>query len=213
MKGLAGNDVITMNEAGMTAGQQLTMFAYGGNGNDKITGGSAADRFYGENGSDTLIGNGGHDKLFGAFFTTDVETGAANDKLYGASGNDMLRGGSGQDLLNAGSGNDILHGGDGDDQFLPGAGADSVDAGAGSDTLVETTGYATLSDSELVTWANNAYTTDTLAGIEKATLTASDVGLGYTYLNATNFSGSVVFNGSSLPDYFYVPPATTRCMA
>ena len=111
VQGLAGNDVITMNETGMTAGQGLPLYAFGGNGTDKLTGGSMIDKLYGENGSNILLGNAGNDQLFGAFATTEVETAGGHDVLNGGAGNDMLRGGVGNDTLSGGTEDDLLLGG------------------------------------------------------------------------------------------------------
>jgi Ca2+-binding RTX toxin-like protein len=203
VKGLAGYDTITMDETGMTAGQGLPLYAWGGNGNDRITGGSMNDKLYGENGSDVLTGRGGDDLMIGAYANSDAETVGKNDVFYGGAGNDTIRGGAGNDTLYGEAGDDTEFGGDGDDKLVGQIGTDSLDGGAGTDLLVEKTGYATLTDTQLTTWVNSAYTTDTLASIERATLTAFDVGLNYTYIDAGAFSGSVVLNGTSLPDYFY----------
>ena len=200
--GLGGNDVITMNETGMTAGQGLPLYAWGGGGADVLNGGCMADRLYGENGNDTLRGFDGNDQLFGAFQLDDAEVGG-NDNLFGGAGNDMLRGGDGNDLLNGGGGNDNLLGFAGDDTLIGGGGVDNMNGGGGSDTLVESAGFAALSDTAFNSWKDGAYTTDTLIGLEHATLTAIDVGIGYSYLHAGAFSGDVIMNGSGLDDYFY----------
>ena len=64
--------------------------AYGGNGNDVLTGGGADDLLVGDAGNDTLSGRAG------------------NDRLYGLDGNDVLDGGSGFDRLYGGNDNDTL---------------------------------------------------------------------------------------------------------
>lgn len=56
--GLAGNDVITLNEAN---GALPRANIFGGTGNDTITGGSGADQLFGQAGNDTLFGKGGVD--------------------------------------------------------------------------------------------------------------------------------------------------------
>ena len=74
----------------------------GGDGNDRVVGGSAADslsggagrdRLTGGAGNDTLVGGGGFDRLFG---------GAGDDFLDSRDGvNDLLNGGAGRDSGNA----------------------------------------------------------------------------------------------------------------
>ncbi len=68
-------------------GQSLTIAvgtvienAYGGNGNDNITGNGSANVLYGMRGNDTIDG------------------GAGNDQLYGGAGNDTMDGGAGTDV-------------------------------------------------------------------------------------------------------------------
>jgi Ca2+-binding RTX toxin-like protein len=59
--------------------------AYGGDGNDTLTGGSSCDWLYGQDGADVLRGNGGPDSLYG---------GAGVDELHGGTSNDYLDGGN-----------------------------------------------------------------------------------------------------------------------
>ena len=81
----------------------------GGDGDDIITTGVAADQLNGGNGNDRLI------------------AGAGNDILNGDAGNDTLEGNTGSDTIN---------GGDGDDTIIwrNGDGTDTVDGGNGTDT-------------------------------------------------------------------------------
>jgi hypothetical protein len=67
------------------------IFAYGGLGNDRLTGGHGSDQLYGGGNNDTLHGGVGRDRLFG-------ETGI--DTLTGISGEDVLSGGPENDFLN-----------------------------------------------------------------------------------------------------------------
>ncbi len=117
--GKGGNDVFSTNTS-------LRVFAFGGAGNDTLSGGSSADFLDGGAGGDSLSGNGGDDTLLG---------GAANDRLRGGAGNDTLRGGDGADLLSGDQGNDALNGDNGDDRCSGGAGNDGVRGGAGNDIL------------------------------------------------------------------------------
>lgn len=78
--------------------------AYGGRGNDTLTGGSRTDKLYGQDGTDRLVGNDGHDSLYG---------GAGLDELFGGRGNDRLDGGFDDhwDRLTGGAGADtfVIH--------------------------------------------------------------------------------------------------------
>lgn len=57
--GFSGND--TLNASAVKIATQL----YGGNGNDVLQGGAAADMLYGGDGNDLLVGGGGADYLYG----------------------------------------------------------------------------------------------------------------------------------------------------
>ncbi|WP_136661282.1 calcium-binding protein, partial [Nitratireductor sp. XY-223] len=109
---------------------------YGGDGDDRLTGGGGDDKIFGGDGNDRLTGGGGDDKIFG---------GDGDDTLYGGrvvvfrrvaesaatqSETTHYFSGSGGDTLEGGKGNDTLHGGDGSDRFVFGA-------GDGTDTILD----------------------------------------------------------------------------
>jgi Ca2+-binding RTX toxin-like protein len=71
----------------------------GGPGEDRLVGGSAADKLVGGPGDDVLIGRAGADSMFG---------GPGDDQLIGGRGDDQLHGGSGEDALLGGSGQNSL---------------------------------------------------------------------------------------------------------
>jgi Ca2+-binding RTX toxin-like protein len=103
--GNAGNDLIDASAS--SSGKTLS----GGNGNDTLLGGGAADYLAGGDGDDSLLGGGG------------------NDQLLGGDGNDFLDGNAGADNLAAGLGDDLL--------WLNSLeGPDTIDGQEGSDTLV-----------------------------------------------------------------------------
>ena len=87
----------------------------GTEGNDKLTGTSAADG---------ILALGGQDVLKGL---------AAKDGLCGGNGKDTLKGGKGNDKLNGGKGRDKLNGGKGKDKLNGGKGKDRCDGGQGLD--------------------------------------------------------------------------------
>jgi Ca2+-binding RTX toxin-like protein len=101
--GQAGNDTITLNEAG---GALPRANLFGGAGNDVITGGSGSDMLFGQSGNDMLLGKGGNDFLFG---------GTENDVLTGGDGDDQMFGESGDDRMiwNPGDDTDLMEGGAG----------------------------------------------------------------------------------------------------
>ncbi|WLB50656.1 beta strand repeat-containing protein [Bradyrhizobium japonicum] len=103
--GQGGDDTITVNESN---GPMPAVHIFGGDGNDRITGGSGADLLFGQAGDDTIKGGGGNDLLFG---------GAGNDALDGGSGDNQLFGEAGDDLMiwNPGGGTNLFEGGDGND--------------------------------------------------------------------------------------------------
>jgi serralysin len=71
--------------------------AYGGSGNDTLTGNEVANFLRGNAGIDSLTGNQGNDTL---------EGGSSADLLYGGEGDDLLDGGDGVDIMQGGAGND-----------------------------------------------------------------------------------------------------------
>jgi Ca2+-binding RTX toxin-like protein len=128
--GSGGDDTIDCSTAA------IPIFAYGGDGADKMVGGSGPDTLVGGAqkdfiaggaGNDRLNGNGGHDRLFG---------GPNADRLFGYEGNDWLEGGSSNDRLEGGNGNDSMYGVGGNDRFFA-AGDGTIDqlfGGTGDDT-------------------------------------------------------------------------------
>jgi Ca2+-binding RTX toxin-like protein len=71
----------------------------GGEGDDILVGGAAADKLIGGPGDDELNGRGGNDVLIG---------GSGDDTLIGGPGNDILQGGTGHNTLVGGPGKNIL---------------------------------------------------------------------------------------------------------
>jgi Ca2+-binding RTX toxin-like protein len=125
-----GNDVLRGAGAGVLNG---------GDGDDRIYGGSdKVNRFYVFCCS-TLNGGRGQDQIYaGAASEDDLNGGAGDDRLYGDDDSDgsNLDGGGGRDQLYGGAGDDWLTDGDRDGAAGDAApGPDTLDGGGGWDTL------------------------------------------------------------------------------
>ena len=92
-----------------------------GEGNDVLTGGSAADLLFGQGGNDTLLGKGGADQLFGGGGNDTITGGDADDQAFGQGGDDRMIWNPGDDTdLNEGAGGTDtveVNGGNGAEQF------------------------------------------------------------------------------------------------
>ncbi|MEX8493277.1 MAG: hypothetical protein AB3X43_04715, partial [Sphaerotilus sp.] len=128
-----GNDVL---DASRLAGVLVDFD--GGDGNDKLTAGSAGGVLRGGAGKDELNATGAG--------PITLEGGAGDDVLNGGTGNDVLRGGTGNDKLNGQGGNDTLDGGAGDDRLSGGDGNDTYVFGDdwGSDSFGDAAGVTSL---------------------------------------------------------------------
>jgi Ca2+-binding RTX toxin-like protein len=125
-----GNDTITAEAS------SPPLYAFGGDGDDKISGGDANDTLSGGAGKNTLAGNNGADRLNGSGGRDKLFGGAGDDRLYGNGGNDNLDGGGGVDRLFGGDGDDLLDGGSSNDKLYGEAGNDTL-LGANQDDLLE----------------------------------------------------------------------------
>ncbi|GAA0479812.1 hypothetical protein Ade02nite_39030 [Paractinoplanes deccanensis] len=118
----------------------LSLFAYGAAGNDRLTGGPRRDVFRGDDGNDAIWGLGGGDEIWGDHGADALSGGDGNDVILGWDGNDRLLGGNGHDELLGDNGNDIEDGGPGNDYLNQngepiGSDADSLIGGAGIDAV------------------------------------------------------------------------------
>jgi serralysin len=130
-----GDDTLTGNDADNVL--------RGGLGHDYSDGGAGDDALWagaGDLGNDTLLGGSGNDTLAGGAGNDSMTGGSGNDNLFGGDGNDTLigseaDGGNGANTIWAGSGDDIISGGDGNDAIGGGVGDDQIDAGDGNDLI------------------------------------------------------------------------------
>ncbi len=177
--GLGGDDQLDFSEVGDIPGR-----AYGGPGNDELTG----------QGFD-IYGGGDNDRIALVGPAGIVHGGAGNDSIQGSEAGEVLVGGSGDDTIDGASGDDTLEGEAGDDYLIGGAGRDLGNGGSGSDSIVGGAGQDTLngygesgsSDTDI----------DTLSGgasLDVLNLQSAAGGL------ALGGDGADVINGSDGPD-------------
>jgi len=134
--GGGGNDAITGNAGDNILG--------GGGGNDTITGETGNDSVFGGDGNDSLSGGDGNDNIAAQNGNDTVDGGDGNDSLGGGDGNDSITGGDGNDIIGGGNDNDTIQGGDGNDNMSGGYQVDLVEGGNGNDTLAGSFGSDTV---------------------------------------------------------------------
>lgn len=125
--GGAGNDTIT----GGLADETLD----GGDGNDNIFGGAGKDTLLGQQGDDTITGDAGSDLIEGHDGNDVLNGNGDEDTIDGGNGDDRLVGGGSGDALYGRDGDDIVIGNSGNDELYGESGSDSLDAGDGNDQL------------------------------------------------------------------------------
>lgn len=111
VKGGNGGDAIRIDESNGVFADTIPTTVDGGNGSDRLVGGSGAG---------TVIGGNGDDALFG---------GNGNEKLLGGNGNDTIDGNKGNDVALMGNGNDTF-------VWDPGDGSDTIEGQNGTDTML-----------------------------------------------------------------------------
>ncbi|MCC6233547.1 MAG: hypothetical protein IT580_12930, partial [Verrucomicrobiales bacterium] len=190
----------------------------GGEGDDRLEGRGGDDtyRFDADSslGTDTVVesAGGGTDRLdfsqttaFGVtvnlgLTTTQVVNSNLSLILSSGSTFENLRGGDGDDILIGNAVVNLIEGREGNDELTGGLGNDILNGGANRlfptvkvwvDRVVETRDVATmmLTNAQLIFSGGE---TDTLLGIEAATLTG---GAGANTLNASGFSGTTILVG------------------
>lgn len=128
--GLAGDDVLdgAVISAPATRGAILN----GGDGNDLISHGNAADTVIGGAGDDQVVS---HERAYWPEinFADYIHGMDGNDTLSGGFGGDTIAGGAGDDVISGGMDDDFLFGGAGNDFLYGGRGRDNVWGGAGAD--------------------------------------------------------------------------------
>jgi len=126
----AGDDTIDASTA------TATLVAYGGPGNDTITGSDRDDLLYGDAGNDTIDGGPGDDVIYGGGGLNTIRGGAGDDLVYAeGDGGSLVDGDGGNDTLYAGDHGDTLHGDNGNDEVYGGAGNDHLYGDEGNDWI------------------------------------------------------------------------------
>ena len=113
---------------------------FGGSGNDVIEGGQGDDEVHGGDGQDVLSGNGGDDILLGGDGNDTMSGGNGSDSLLGEDGRDEIDGDGGMDFVSGGDGRDVLNGGSHQDTIDGGSGRDILYGGTGNDVLYGNSG-------------------------------------------------------------------------
>jgi subtilisin-like proprotein convertase family protein len=132
--------------------------AYGGDGNDTITGNTDANLVRAGRGNDSVAGGDSNDTLLGQ---------AGNDVLEGGAGNDSLVGGDGNDFIDALAGDDFVDGGAGFDyvNYLAAGAGVTVNLGVVTDQNTGAGGSDTIINVEGVYGTNFADTATGTAGL------------------------------------------------
>lgn len=106
-----GGDAVRVDESNGVFADTITTTIDGGNGDDRLVGGTGAG---------TVIGGNG------------------NDALFGGNGNENLLGGNGNDTIDGNKGNDVAFMGNGNDTFVwdPGDGSDTIEGQKGTDKML-----------------------------------------------------------------------------
>ena len=89
----------------------------GGEGDDRLVGGPAAENLSGGPGRDAIAAGSGDDGAGGGAGRDSIELGPGRDTGAGGAGPDVVRGDSGDDVLADQLGADLLDGGEGHDRF------------------------------------------------------------------------------------------------
>jgi Ca2+-binding RTX toxin-like protein len=125
---------------------------YTGLANERILGGTGADRIdigagidaLGEQGNDIITGNAAGNFISGGLGDDTLGGDDGADFLFGDAGNDVISGGNQSDTIRGGAGNDILNGDAGSDFLIGGLGKDYQTGGVDADLF----SFASLAESK-----------------------------------------------------------------
>jgi Ca2+-binding RTX toxin-like protein len=180
--GLGSDDRFTLGDVG---GRVIPVVAYGGEGNDTITGGNGADYLFGEGGNDKISGGYGYDWLLGGTGDDELRGDGGRDNLFGGDGNDSMFGGHPDFLLFTTyviDEDDFLYGGNGNDVINGEVGSDVIYGEAGDDVLIGGDGFS----SSEVNWVYGGEGNDFLYGGNRTDYLYGGNGNDYLYGLAGN---------------------------
>jgi Ca2+-binding RTX toxin-like protein len=127
--GGTADDVIVLQQSAATRSVRSVRggpgagFAYGGAGNDQITGTPLADVIGGGPGNDTVTSGAGNDAVHGGSGNDIIKAGPGNDRTYGERGVDQIDLGAGDDVaFSLDRSKDTVNCGEGTDQAYSGIG-------------------------------------------------------------------------------------------
>lgn len=181
-----GNDII------QNLTRDLSMTAFGGNGNDNMLGGDKNDYLVGEAGNDILSGGAGDDFIYG---------GDGNDRLYGGSGYDYLYGDAGNDYLDIGGNGGAVDGGAGYDldarSWAPtgAAAGDVIQNGSGTCWFLSSLAGAAKSGEDLTSANRIKYVGENLYSVKLFNPSSSQ----WQWINV-NFNGNTQWVDAGLPN-------------
>ena len=147
--GTDGDDLINLSDVTPQEFSRLrSVYLYGRDGDDSLTGSGLDDRILAGAGNDTVRGGDGNEMIFGHDGDDLLDGEAGDDRIYGGVGADQVSGGDGNDRIYGGDGNDLLRGDDGSDRVSGDSGDDTVDGGSGNDYLYGGDGNDVLSGAD-----------------------------------------------------------------
>jgi len=135
----AGSGENRVDVSGVTAADftaLVSLVVDGGNGDDTITGSvDFPTEIFGGDGDDLIVGGNAADVIDGGDGNDMISGGDGNDVIDAGDGDDAVNGGLGDDVISAGDGQDTVHGDDGDDTISGGDGTDSLLGEDGDDEI------------------------------------------------------------------------------
>ncbi|QDT11900.1 calcium-binding protein [Planctomycetes bacterium K23_9] len=166
---------------------------YGGSVNDRIFGGDSRDYLFGRDGDDQINGQDGADYLYGGRGDDLLRGGNQRDRLYGHRGDDRLIGGNHLDYLYGGDDNDALIGGNGPDQLHSGTGDDRFLIGVGdNDTVLDINAV----DDVRINFQDTFVSTDVNLASNIGTVTAAPATWNDTDLESVDRSLEMLFDAT-----------------
>jgi Ca2+-binding RTX toxin-like protein len=131
----SGNDIVDGSEA------NRELIVAGGDGNDRVLGGTGNDELAGGSGDDVIVSSFGDNRIFGDENDDMLAAHSGSNVIFSGEDDDLAVGGIGADIIYGANGNDVLVGDIssvlfGRDAIIGGFGNDLMSGGGGADTFV-----------------------------------------------------------------------------